>query len=146
MPFEVTGGIPFQLQERGLQVPGVQLAQPPGVRGALVGNPYAVVQCAPADGIQRLEAVFLRNHHVTPVASAPIEVAPARGPRANWRHHFEEVAPDRHQGVLEAELPDARIDVARPDAEDPGEIPDGGLELPGNQADLSQMNGHGVLP
>ena len=48
----------------------------------------------------RLVVVALRDHHVAAVAAAPLQLAAARGARADRRHHLEQLVADREQRVL----------------------------------------------
>ena len=89
--------------------------------------------------------VALANDHVTAVALAALEVAAAGGALLDGGDHFEELAADGDDGVLEPEALDAGVDEADLDAEDGVQVGQDGPEFTGDESDLAQAQPHGVL-
>ena len=139
---EVVGFVPVDLEERRLHVARMDLADVPVVAVHFPRDAHAVVQGALPHRLLVGARIRLADHHVAAVAVAPIQIAPGSGVLFHRHHHFEQVAADRQQRVDEAEPADARIDEAAVDAEDLLQVVDGGVQLPGNEADLAKLNGH----
>ena len=108
----------------------MQLADVPVLSLGFHGDARAAIERTLAHGPLRRLVDALGDHHVAPVAAAPVQVASAGGAFFHGCHHLEEVASDWHQRVLEAPLSDTGIDEAGLDAEDVGEIVYGRREFP----------------
>ena len=109
----------------------------PGLALGLVGDPHAGIEGALAHGLLCFPVAALADHHVAAVAVAPVEVAPAGGVLLDGGDYLEEVAPDRHERVLEPEHADAGVDEAGLDAENAAQIVDRGGEFACDQGDLA---------
>src|SRR5277367_2385051 len=59
----------------------------------------------------RRVALALADDHVTAVAAAPLEIAPAGSAFLDRRDHLDKVAADRQQRILQPEHSNAGIDV-----------------------------------
>ncbi len=105
-------------------------------------NSHTVVQCALPHRPLRLAAVRLRDDHIAAVAAPAVEIPPACGPLPDRRNHFEKVVSDGHQGIFQAEVADAGIDITAIDAEDAGQILHHRFQFPRNQANLAQLDSH----
>src|SRR5260221_7449860 len=78
------------------------------------------------------------------VAAAPFEIAAGGRAVLDGRHDFEKARADREKRVDEAVFADIAVAVADREAEDVGEVGDGGLEGARDQTDLAQPQiGHG---
>jgi hypothetical protein len=82
-----------------VRVADVVQVDPPDDAHAERGDAAAVV----------VEPIRLQHHHVAAVAAAPVEEATRGRRRGDRRHDLEERVADRHDGVDEPELPDARV-------------------------------------
>ena len=101
------------------------------------GDADAVVERSLADRLLVVLGVRLADHHVAAIALATVEVAPRGGVLLDGDNHLQEVPADGQQRIHQAEIADARVDVAAMDAEHLFEIVDGGVEIPGDEADLA---------
>src|SRR5258708_3035693 len=93
---------------------------------AFVLHRDANAQLASAITARKLDlvAIALADHHVAAVARATLQISARGGVLFDRRDHLDEVVTDRHQGVLESEYLDARIDVTNLESKDGLEILD----------------------
>jgi hypothetical protein len=82
----------------------------------------------------------LEDHHVAAVAAALVEEPSRRRAVADRRDDLEELRADRHDGVLEPELADARIAEPDLETEDGAEVADDRLERARDEGDLADVH------
>src|SRR5260221_7738827 len=88
--------------------------------------------------------VAVEDDHIAAVAPAAFEIAAGGRAVLDGRHDFEKARADRERRVDEAVFADIAVAVADREAEDVGEVGDGGLEGARDQTDLAQPQiGHG---
>src|SRR5690606_34607068 len=84
----------------------------------------------------------LAYDHVATIASSPLQEAAGGGIVLYRCDDLDEVRAYGKQGVLQAELADARVDMARFDGKYLAQLIDHRSELLGDETDLAQMHCH----
>ena len=87
-----------------------------------------------------IESVDLVEHHVTAVTTAPFDQSLGRGAGLIWRHDLDELIADHHQRVDETEFAHTWVVETHREAEGVAEFRDDGIEVPGDERNLSESN------
>lgn len=92
-----------------------------------------------------LQRGHLADDHITPIAALTLKKPPGGRTIAKWRHHFQELAAECHQGILQSEARHVRVPMADRCLKDSFDIPQAGVQFFGDQADLAEVDRHGAV-
>jgi hypothetical protein len=89
-----------------------------------------------------LMGIALADYHIATITIAPFEVTAGGGAFLDRRNHFDEIAANRHQRILQAKDRHSLIDETYFEVQNIPEIIDNGSKLVSYQTDLTEMDWH----